>query len=199
MGRIAGVTAEETRARLLDAAAKVFEAKGYEGATVAQIAREAGVTTGAIYAHFRSKADLLVAALRTHSERAVGALLTAEGAADAATVLAVLAARLPARPDEDTALLSEALLASRRDAELAQVLAGALREREGRMARLLGEAQGRGEVTDEVSVDVAARFTLMLGLGALFVRALDLPAPDPDDWDAFIHRIIAAFTEETAP
>ena len=42
MGRIAGVTPEETRERLLDAAARVFELKGYEGATVAQIAHEAG-------------------------------------------------------------------------------------------------------------------------------------------------------------
>ncbi|HKE75173.1 MAG TPA: helix-turn-helix domain-containing protein, partial [Acidimicrobiales bacterium] len=67
MGRIAGVTPEETRERLLDAAARVFELKGYEGATVAQIAREAGVSSGAIYAHYASKADLLADALRAHS------------------------------------------------------------------------------------------------------------------------------------
>ena len=39
MGRIAGVSPDQTRERLLDAAARVFELKGYEGATIAQIAR----------------------------------------------------------------------------------------------------------------------------------------------------------------
>src|SRR3954447_23886469 len=41
MGRIAGVTADETRERLLQAAIDVFALKGYEGATIADIARQA--------------------------------------------------------------------------------------------------------------------------------------------------------------
>ena len=64
MGRIAGVTAAETRERLLRAAADVFAERGYDGTRVADIAAAAGVSNGALYAHFASKADLLVAALR---------------------------------------------------------------------------------------------------------------------------------------
>src|SRR5918998_5748341 len=119
MGRRAGVTPEETRERLLDAAARVFELKGYEGATVAQIAREAGVTTGAIYAHYGSKGELLVDALRTNRERATAALFPPGRRVDATTLLVTLGTRLASRPgdrdQEATALLSEALLASRRD------------------------------------------------------------------------------------
>lgn len=54
---------ESTRQKLLDAATQVFLEKGYEGTRVAEIARRAGLTTGAIYGNFDNKADLLTAAL----------------------------------------------------------------------------------------------------------------------------------------
>ncbi|MEY2469985.1 MAG: hypothetical protein QOF21_2683 [Actinomycetota bacterium] len=53
----------DTRQKLIDAATEVFLEKGYEGARVAEIARRAGLTTGAIYGNFESKANLLTAAL----------------------------------------------------------------------------------------------------------------------------------------
>ncbi len=59
---------ENTRQRLLDAATDVFLEKGYEGTRVAEIARRAGLTTGAIYGNFESKADLLTAALAAGCE-----------------------------------------------------------------------------------------------------------------------------------
>jgi AcrR family transcriptional regulator len=54
---------DSTRQRLLDAATEVFLEKGYEGTRVAEIARRAGLTTGAIYGNFGSKAELLTEAL----------------------------------------------------------------------------------------------------------------------------------------
>jgi AcrR family transcriptional regulator len=197
MGRIAGVTPEETRERLLDAAVRVFELGGYGGATVAQIAREAGVSSGAIYAHYSTKAELLVDALRAHKERATAALFPPGWRTNVAGVLAALGARLGTRDHEATALLAEALFASRRDAELAQVLATALGERERLMAALISRGQAAGELTGDVSPEAAARFALMLGLGSMLVQTLDLPETNPGEWTAFIHRVIAAFTEET--
>jgi TetR/AcrR family acrAB operon transcriptional repressor len=48
----------ETRNRLLDAAERLFQAKGVSGTTLADIATAAGATRGAVYHHFRDKADL---------------------------------------------------------------------------------------------------------------------------------------------
>ncbi len=48
------------RAQLLRAARKVFRAKGYDGATVSEIVREAGVAQGTFYLYFRSKRDAAV-------------------------------------------------------------------------------------------------------------------------------------------
>lgn len=48
---------EETRRKLLDAAARRFRALGYDGLGVDGLAKEAGVTNGAFYGNFASKAE----------------------------------------------------------------------------------------------------------------------------------------------
>lgn len=51
--------AEQTRQQVLDAAAGLFEQRGYEGASIAAIAAEAGVSEETIYARFKNKRTLL--------------------------------------------------------------------------------------------------------------------------------------------
>lgn len=62
---------DETTKRLLDAAAAAFVANGYDGSGVSEIARQAGVTTGAIYARWPNKNMLMAAAV----EHAFGQIL----------------------------------------------------------------------------------------------------------------------------
>jgi TetR/AcrR family acrAB operon transcriptional repressor len=50
--------AQVTRDRLIDAAELVFHAKGVSRSSLAEIAESAGLTRGAIYWHFKDKADL---------------------------------------------------------------------------------------------------------------------------------------------
>jgi AcrR family transcriptional regulator len=62
---------ERNRALVLDAARRVFLARGYHGATLEQIADEAGFSKGVVYSQFDSKADLFLALLEARiSERA---------------------------------------------------------------------------------------------------------------------------------
>ena len=51
--------AGETRARILDAAERLFADRGYVATTVESIAAEAGVATDTVYAGFRTKAGVL--------------------------------------------------------------------------------------------------------------------------------------------
>jgi AcrR family transcriptional regulator len=53
------MSAAETRQRILAIAAGLFSRQGYTGTTIADIARELGTTTAALYYHFPSKADIL--------------------------------------------------------------------------------------------------------------------------------------------
>jgi AcrR family transcriptional regulator len=51
----------QTRAGILAAAARVFARRGYEGASIAEIAEEAGFSHGAVYSNFTDKEDLFLA------------------------------------------------------------------------------------------------------------------------------------------
>ena len=54
---------QETARRVLEAAADEFVERGYDKAVISDIARRAGVTSGAIYPRWPHKSDLMVAAL----------------------------------------------------------------------------------------------------------------------------------------
>ena len=56
---------EQTRRELLDAAARVFIERGFEGASIEAIAAEAGYTRGAFYSNFESKEQLFAELLQT--------------------------------------------------------------------------------------------------------------------------------------
>jgi len=49
---------QQTRAKVLDAARRLFSEQGYEGATIRDIAAAAGMSTGAVFANFTDKSDL---------------------------------------------------------------------------------------------------------------------------------------------
>src|SRR3954451_3061559 len=52
---------EQTRERLLGAAARVFARRGYQQASLEEVAAEAGFTTGAVYSNFSGKEELFLA------------------------------------------------------------------------------------------------------------------------------------------
>src|SRR3978361_67682 len=116
MGPTAGAPAAEPRDRLLRAAADVFARRGYDGTRVADIAECSGLSNGAMYAYFGSKAELLVGALRAHGHRLLGDLLAADPSVSFADLLLTAGRSLRRRRDPDGYLVIEALVAARRDA-----------------------------------------------------------------------------------
>src|SRR5690606_18567469 len=58
MARRSKAEALETRETILDAAIEVFHQHGVARPSLTEVARLAGVTRGAVYGHFRNKADL---------------------------------------------------------------------------------------------------------------------------------------------
>jgi TetR/AcrR family transcriptional regulator, cholesterol catabolism regulator len=64
----------ETRERLLQAAVNLYSAKGFAGASVLDVARRAGVTKGAFYHHFESKAHLIMAIHNSFVDLQIGDL-----------------------------------------------------------------------------------------------------------------------------
>ena len=80
---------EQTRERVVAAAAKVFARRGYHRATVDEIASEAGFTIGALYSNFAGKEELFLAIADRQVEQRAGEFRAiaeaAEGEGDASS------------------------------------------------------------------------------------------------------------------
>jgi AcrR family transcriptional regulator len=75
---------QERRAQILQAAAAVFAEKGFDAATIRDVARAAGVAEGSIYLYFKNKQDLLVHLPRQFIQPPVESLRAASMSATAA-------------------------------------------------------------------------------------------------------------------
>jgi AcrR family transcriptional regulator len=62
-------TRDDTREKLFEAAARVFEEHGIGGASIETIAAAAGFSRGAFYSNFKSKDELIIAMLEDHVEQ----------------------------------------------------------------------------------------------------------------------------------
>jgi AcrR family transcriptional regulator len=122
-----------TRDRLLRAAVDACVESGYEGATLADIARRAEVSTPAVYGHFSGKAELLVEA----SRRELDAISTTRlpGEAGIREI-----ARLWLRPGfaRTRVLVAELHCAAIRQPEVAELLAAWQHDNARRLERLAG-------------------------------------------------------------
>ena len=191
MGRTPGASSASTRERLLRAAADVFGARGYDGTRVSEIAQAAGLSNGAMYAYFGSKADLLIGALRAHGRRLLSDLVAAEPERSITDLLLVTGRRLRRRRDADGWLVIEALVAARRDADVAAALRGYVAERVDWLADLVRKAQDAGELDPALPPSAVAHFCLSLAVGTALV-APDLDDVDEEEWAAFLARLVPA-------
>src|ERR1700757_1007326 len=64
-------TRDDTRDKLFEAAAQVFEEQGINAASIETIAAAAGFTRGAFYSNFKSKDELIAAMLEDHVEQTI--------------------------------------------------------------------------------------------------------------------------------
>jgi AcrR family transcriptional regulator len=189
-----------TRERLLVAAAEVFAEKGYERAGVQEIARRAGLTTGAIYSRFSGKAELLAEAIDSQTHVELDDLFAQhhfEGSA--ADILTTVGAHLVQRDEEGRggrALLLEAFVASRRDPEVAAALHTHIDERAQRLAVLVEQGKAEGRIAADFDTSAVVRFCHAVGLGFLLLEAVDLDMPDAGPWEALIAQLVGALAPD---
>lgn len=192
-------------ARLLRAAAEVFAERGYDRAGVAEIARRAGVTTGAIYSRYAGKAELLAAAIETHSTDELDALFADhrfEGRAE--DVLAIAGSHLVDRSttavdEHGSALLSEAFIAARRDPAVAALLRADVMDRQDKLRFIIEAAKESGGISPDLDTEALVTFCHALGFGFVLLDAVDMPMPATEPWERLIAHLIAALAAPPAP
>ena len=185
------LTNSELSDRLLAAAADLFAEKGYEQAGVAEIARRAGVTTGAIYSRYTGKADLLQDAVKNHAPTEITRLLRAEDNDQSPKdILADMGEHLF---HESTGIFIEALVAARRDPDLAIVLHQLATQEGEQVKKILEAAKTSGSIDQDLDNLALVRLAHAIGYGMNVTRLLGLELPTKDSWTDVIDRVINSF------
>jgi AcrR family transcriptional regulator len=182
------------REKLVAAAAVVFAEKGYDGAGVAEIARRAGYTTGAIYGRFTGKAELLLAAIEARSDSELDQLFNEHRFEGKVTdILTTVGSHLVTdQMGPESALLLEAFVAARRDPEVRRLMQGLLDLRGDRLADLVAEAQATGAIDPALDAEAVVRFCHAVGFGFLLFRAVELELPAAGPGEDLIARLVDA-------
>jgi AcrR family transcriptional regulator len=169
------------RAEILEGARRAFSRHGYEGATVARLEEETGLSRGAIFHYFDSKLDLFVQLAYLDNLRYVG-VLTEQG------VEAVL--RAIAAADRDWLnVVIETEVRLRHDPELERRMAGmqqrAQEEQHEVLLASFERAQAEGRLRKDFELADIVNFTTILINGL----ALRVAGGDPMSIDSFVRLV----------
>ncbi|MBC3189499.1 TetR/AcrR family transcriptional regulator [Pseudonocardia sp. C8] len=180
------------RESLLDAAASVFAERGYDRSRLADIARLAGFTTGAVYSNFGSKHGLFSALLARHAAEQVVAVPDLVKGEPGPHATGVRAAEILADQVVDNLrwhqLVVEFTSRAGRDHEVRDAFIPHSREWHRRVAKVLTDEAERLGLRLVVDADVAAVAFLATRDGLVLQHSAD---PDLIDRDTFAQALAA--------
>jgi AcrR family transcriptional regulator len=181
--------ARATRAALVQTAYELFVEHGYGAVSVRDLARRTQVTSGAVYGHFRSKADLLVAVIADHIERD---LHQVGSAGDPLRSYLQRQWRSYRQRTGLRALLVEAAAAARVDPEVERQLHDLQTARFAEWNAIYRGLQKSEGLDPAVDMDalVTMLWAVELGLGVL--EAWHVELPKPATWGKLVDRIIGS-------
>ncbi len=182
--------------RLLEAAAQEFIERGYDGARVVDIARRAGLTTGAIYARWRDKSEMMVAAL----DHIFAQLLPntrfddSESQASPPDLIRLLGAQL-LEPNKRREVLAQVFGSARNNEKIGDCLERFINEEAEQVIAIVENGKKDGFVDPRLST---AAIALLCQATAFGVRLLilgglkDHHVPSPSEWDELLVRLIGS-------
>jgi AcrR family transcriptional regulator len=165
----------QARDRIVGAARAVFRRKGFRSATMDDIAREVGVSKGALYLYFRTKSALL-AEIQVRTRRSV--LASWERLIEGGDVAEGIAASLDAvfTGEVDPGVWHELAAEAATDPEVRNALRTDAREDRKAMRRFLHRLEQRGRLRRGTDCDILAHIVMSL----LHASVLDLMFRGPD-------------------
>jgi AcrR family transcriptional regulator len=186
---------ERNRALVLEAARRVFLDRGYHGATVEEIADEAGFSRGVVYSQFGAKADLFLALLeRRMAERAAQTAAQADGLSGDDGAVALMTGSAD-RDREDPGwglLLIEFRVHAARDRELSARYAAAHQRTVERIAAVLGGIYQRAGQAPPFPAGQLAELMLALSSGGQLEHAANPAALPATVRSQALHRLLAS-------
>jgi AcrR family transcriptional regulator len=181
-----------SRAALIDAAFEEFSTKGYEATTVANIAERAGVTTGALYAHFAGKLDLLIATVGLMPVEDVMRSVDEIAALSPEEAVHRLGEGLATPPDRRTLLLLDVIVAARRNPRMAAVLRDGLEGYLNATAQATEAGVARGRLETALDPDDLSRLFGLVNLGMIVFAALDAAPPSEAAFERLVELLVSS-------
>ena len=179
------------RDTLIEAAIEEFSRHGYAATTLAGIARRAGVTTGAVYAHFDGKLDLLLEALGLRTADHFVDLAVDAGKVPAAQFTEMLAqGLLSASFGRRALILLDVIAFARRDPDAAKALKRMVAVRQEAFERMTQAGVDAGFIDPTLPYDELARLVSGLGFGMLVQRALGEPTANTQTVAEFAEHLL---------
>jgi AcrR family transcriptional regulator len=168
-----------TRERLLVAANALFAEHGYEGTSIGDVAREAGVGVGTVYHHFSDKRALLLTLLERNegtrlNDETGGPMVAAFEVEDTRGALLAIARLIVGLRREHPSVFPIGLDLARRDEEVAQLCAQIQAHHRAQIRRDVEAGQKLGKVRPEIDTDAAACL-----LNQIFETAISRIAEEP--------------------
>ena len=178
------------RAQILRAAEALFVEKGFHQTGMAAICEAAGMSPGALYRYFPSKADIIKAFVEEDRAETAELFNALEGAVDfQAALIAALEDTIEAVRDQYYSRLAIEIEAEGgRDPAIAAIIQDADAEAHARLTGLIEQAQHRGEADAALNAAAAAAALIMLINGA--VGAGPGAAPAKAHLRAVLDRIV---------
>jgi AcrR family transcriptional regulator len=181
---------KDSRERVLNAAAAVFERRGLEGATVEDIANQAGVSAVTVYRRFKSKNGLLKALLEERSPRRAARALPLGSGRDLESDLTEFAIMALASVSANAGLLHIALGASPDRWRVLRRLRDEPRGTTAALRNFFAEQIRLGRLPQQDPQRLAVAFTgLGLTFGYIAPRFQDLPLEDLAATGRFMARL----------
>jgi AcrR family transcriptional regulator len=166
------------RRQVLDAAAELFRRKGFHGATLEEIADEAGFSKGVIYSQFGSKDDLVLALMEERSQQRIARVLELARRAPPDEALREIAGEHRAFQRADvqwTLLVLEFRIHAARTPDLERRYAALHRRTLEGVAQVFEVLQARGELQSRFEPADFARFIAALDSGNVLERLAEGP------------------------
>jgi TetR/AcrR family transcriptional regulator, regulator of cefoperazone and chloramphenicol sensitivity len=184
--------AEETRSKVVEAARRLFAHNGFAATTIADVAREAGVSQQTIYGGFGGKQGLVVALIDLiDRDSDVPASLGRLLASDDPDEILDLAARIPRSVVERSGDLIVALAgAAPTDEAAAAAIAEGRKRHDAALAHAVSRLHGMGALREGVDADEAAAAFATLTSDSTFARLTERHGWDLDTCERWMRETL---------
>jgi AcrR family transcriptional regulator len=177
-----------TRARIVEAAERLFAERGFESVSMPAIAAAAGITPGAIYKHFAGKTELFFHVIR----RAVEAAPSQAGKGGIAGIPAAVAAYSGRSQKRLRQMALEVHAAATRHEDVRRLLRASVDRDIDAMTEGFEEAQADGRMEDIHEPEYLAAAMMVFIMGQMHLETLAPQLVGDRAWRAFVTNRMAA-------